>query len=157
MFTTSLILASVAALAAAVVYGTDVFAALVLRPALAALDDAALTQAAGRIHQYADQRLPIAGATGMLSAAASTVTALLAGKPLVAGMTGASLAMLLAWLGLYVRIAAPINRTMTRAANAHKTPPEARLLQGRWDSIIDLRVGLQAVALGLLIAALAVS
>ena len=59
MLNTSLALSALAALACAVVYGTDVFAALVMRPALAALDDGALVQAAGRIHQYADQRMPL--------------------------------------------------------------------------------------------------
>jgi hypothetical protein len=65
MLTASLALAAVAALACAIVYGTDVFAALVLRPALAALDDGTLTQAAGRIHQYADQRMPVPGAASI--------------------------------------------------------------------------------------------
>ena len=73
MLTTSLALAALAALACAVVYGTDMFAALVLRPALAALDDATLTPAAGRIHQYADQRMPLPGAASMLAAAASAL------------------------------------------------------------------------------------
>jgi hypothetical protein len=43
MLTASLALAALAALAAAVVYGTDMFAAVVLRPALATLDDSTLT------------------------------------------------------------------------------------------------------------------
>ncbi len=73
MLTTSLALAALAALACAVVYGTDMFAALVLRPALAALDDGTLTPAAGRIHQYADQRMPLPGAASMLAAAASAL------------------------------------------------------------------------------------
>ena len=88
MLTTSLALASLGALACAVVYGTDVFAAIVLRPALAALDDGALVQAAGRIHQYADQRMPLPGAAGTLAAAAATLTASLAGHPLQAGLSG---------------------------------------------------------------------
>jgi hypothetical protein len=45
MFSTTLALATLGALACAVVYGTDVFAGFVLRPALAALDDGALVQA----------------------------------------------------------------------------------------------------------------
>ena len=82
MLTTALALSALGALACAVVYGTDVFAALVLRPALAALDDSALVQAAGRIHQYADQRMPLPGAVGTLAAAAATLTAGLGNHPL---------------------------------------------------------------------------
>jgi uncharacterized membrane protein len=155
--TASLVLAALAALAAAVVYGTDIFAALVLRPALAALDDGVLTQAAGRIHQYADQRMPLPGAVSVLAAAASTLAAAISGHALQAAGTGAALIALLVWLALYIRIAAPINRALTRAAFAHETPPNARAMQQRWDSIIDLRVALQTTALALLICVLAVT
>ena len=154
MLTTSLALAALAALACAVVYGTDVFAALVLRPALAALDDAALTQAAGRIHEYADQRMPLPGAASIVAAAASALAAGLAGHPLQATLAGAALAALLAWLSLYVRIAAPINRELTQAAGAHQIPTNARSMQQQWDHIIGLRVALQATALALLVAVL---
>ena len=54
--------------------------------ALAALDDVSLVQAAGRIHQYADQRMPIPGAAGTLAAGAATLTATLAGNLLQAGL-----------------------------------------------------------------------
>jgi hypothetical protein len=157
MLTTSLAFTALAALASAVVYGTDMFSALVLRPALAALDDSTLTQAAGRIHQYADQRMPVPGAASMLAAATSTLAAGLAGHPLQATLTGAALAALLAWLLLYARIAAPINRKLTRAAAASQTPKDARTMQQRWDSIIGLRVALQTTALALLVAVLAMT
>ena len=155
MLNTSLALAALAALACAVVYGTDVFAALVMRPALAALDDGALVQAAGRIHEYADQRMPLPGAAGTLAAAGSTLTAALASHPLQAVLSGAALAALLAWLVLYLRVAAPINRRFTHAAAAHEIPANARALQQRWDSIIGLRVALQSAALALLVGVLA--
>ena len=157
MLTASLALAALAALATAVIYGTDMFAAVVLRPALAALDDGALTQAAGRVHQYADRRMPLPGATSILAAAASTLAAGIAGHPVQASLTGAALGALLVWLMLYIRIAAPINRELTRAAATHEIPPNARALQQRWDSIIDLRVALQTAALALLVSALAVT
>jgi hypothetical protein len=157
MLTTSLALSAIAAVAGAVVYGTDVFAALVLRPALAALDDGTLVQAAGRIHEYADQRMPLPGAASMLAAAAATLTAVLAGDPLHALLTGAALAALVAWLVLYLRIAAPINHEFTRAAAAHATPAGARALQQRWDSVIGVRVALQTTALALLVCVLALT
>ena len=39
-------------LAAGIIYGTDVFCALVQRPALAQLDDTTMAAAMGRLHQY---------------------------------------------------------------------------------------------------------
>ena len=155
MLTLSLAFAALAALTSAVVYGTDVFAAIVLRPAFAGLDDAALVQAAGRIHQYADQRMPFPGAAGTLAAAAAALTAGLADHPLQAGLCGGALLALLAWLALYLVIAAPINHQLTRAAGARETPAHARALQARWDSIIGQRVALQTTALVLLVSALA--
>lgn len=157
MLTASLALAALAALAAAVVYGTDMFAAVVLRPALATLDDRTLTQAAGRIHQYADRRMPLPGATSILAAAASALAAGIAGYPVQALLTAAALGALLIWLALYIRIAAPINRELTRAAATHEIPPNARAMQQRWDTIINLRVALQTTALALLVSALAVT
>ena len=157
MLTASLALAALAALAAAVVYGTDMFAAVVLRPALATLDDRTLTQAAGRIHQYADRRMPLPGATSILAAAASALAAGIAGYPVQALLTAAALGALLIWLALYIRIAAPIYLVLTRAAATHEIPPNARAMQQRWDTIINLRVALQTTALALLVSALAVT
>ena len=53
---------------------------------------------------------------------------------------------MLSWLGLYLRVAAPINHTLTAAAKAHVTPGNARALQSRWDSIITARALLMAAA-----------
>jgi hypothetical protein len=86
-----------AIMAAGIIYGTDVFCAIVQRPALTRLDDA-------------------------------------------------TVAATLAWLGLYLRIAAPVNRALTAAAIAHVTPANSRSLQSRWDSIIAPRALLMAVA-----------
>ena len=139
------------------IYGTDIFSAVVLRPAMAALADQELTQAAGRIHQYGDQRLPFPGITGIAAAAAAAICAALASHAATASLAGAALVALLGWLGLYLRIAAPINRRMTKAARDHQTPADIRAMQKRWDSIITTRASLQASAMALLIAALLTS
>jgi hypothetical protein len=52
-------LAGLAILVNAVIYGTDVFGAIVQRPAIAAVDDRTLTQALGHIHRVADRRLKV--------------------------------------------------------------------------------------------------
>jgi hypothetical protein len=72
-------------------------------------------------------------------------------------LAGAAFVALLAWLGLYLRIAAPINQRMTKAARDHQTPTDVRSMQTRWDSIITTRAALQASAMALLIAALLTS
>jgi hypothetical protein len=68
-------LAGIAILANAVVYGTDVFGAIVLRPAVAAVDDRTLTQLLGHVHRIADRRFPAIGAGGLIAAVAMTAVA----------------------------------------------------------------------------------
>ena len=154
MLAASQALASLAVLSVGVIYGTDIFSALVLRPAMATLTDRELTQAAGRIHEYGDQRLPLPGAAGTIAAAAAAICAAFAGHAAAAALAGAAFVALLGWLGLYLRIAAPINRRMTKAARDHDTPADIRAMQKRWDSIITTRAALQGSAMALLIATL---
>lgn len=155
MTTLSIAFAALSLLATGVIYGTDVFCAVVLRPAMAALDDATLTQAAGRVHEYGDQRLPVPGVIGILAAGLAAVFAALADDPARSALSGAAVIVLLLWLALYLRVAAPINHQLTAAARTHVTPPGARALQRRWDGIINVRAALQAIALTLLLAVLA--
>ena len=136
-----------------VVYGTDAFCAIVQRPALSRVDDATLTAMMGNVHRFADRRLPAPGVLGVVAAALAAGLAALAHRPAAAVTAGTALALLLLWLLLYQRISAPINRTLTSAADHHETPPDVRALQRQWDRIIVLRASLQ----GLAIAALCVS
>jgi hypothetical protein len=69
------ILASLAILANAVIYGTDVFGAIVMRPAIAAVDDRTLTQLLGHIHRIADRRFPAIRAAGLIAAMATAALA----------------------------------------------------------------------------------
>ena len=48
------------------VYGTDAFCALVLRSALARVDDATLTGTMGNVHRFADRRMPVPGILGII-------------------------------------------------------------------------------------------
>jgi len=151
------LLAQLAALLAivstGVVYGTDAFCALVQRPALARVDDAALTAVMGNVHRYGDRRMPAPGILGLLAAAAASALAAVAGHPAQSVTAGVAALLLIGWVILYLRISAPINRTLTAAANAHTTPANARALQRDWDRIIVPRAVLQ----GLAVAALGVS
>ena len=139
--------ALIAVVSTGVVYGTDVFCAFVQRPALACVDDATLTAVMGNVHRFGDRRLPAPGILGIIASAAACLLAALAGRPVASATAGAALTLLLAWVLLYLRISAPINRALTAAAAHHETPPDARDLQHDWDRIIVPRALLQALAL----------
>jgi hypothetical protein len=145
--------AIIAVLSTGIIYGTDVFCALVQRPALARVDDPTLTAVMGNVHRFGDQRLPLPGILGILGAAAASVLAAPAGRPIASATAGAALALLVIWLLLYLRVSAPINRAFTAAADNHETPANARALQRNWDRIIVPR----AILRGLATAALCVS
>jgi hypothetical protein len=146
--------ALVAVLGTAVVYGTDVFCAIVLRPALASIDDRALAAVTGNVHRYGDQRMPVPAVLGVVAAATSAVLAAVAGHWAQAIAAGAALVLLLIWLVLYTRVSAPINRQLTAAADARQPLPNGRALQAKWDSIIDARSVLQGLAVAALCVAL---
>jgi hypothetical protein len=143
-------IAVIAVLGTAVVYGTDVFCALVLRPALAALTDDAVVAVMGSVHRYGDRRMPIPGVLGVIGAAASAVLAIVAAHWTQAIAAGVALVALLIWLVLYIRVSAPINRQLTAAADARQVLPNVRVLQAKWDSIIGARAALQGLAVGAL-------
>jgi len=142
----AIIAALTGVLTAGIIYGTDAFCALVQRPALARLDDATMAAVMGRVHEYGDRRLPLPGVIGILAAVTATAARAVSGSPGGAIPAGVALIAMLTWLGLYLRVAAPINQALTAAAVAHVTPGNARALQSRWDSIITTRALLMAAA-----------
>jgi Domain of unknown function (DUF1772) len=149
------VLAGIAILANAVVYGTDVFGAIVLRPAIAAVDDRTLTQLLGHIHRVADRRFPPIGASGLVAALATAAVAAASGHA-TSAVAGALAALaLIIFLVIYGRVSKPVNTALTAAAVADRVPGGVRQLQARWDSVINARVALQSVALGALSVALA--
>ena len=146
----------VAMLGNAVVYGTDVFCAIVMRPALALIDDGALVTVTGRVHQYGDRHMPVPGGIGMAAAAVSAVLAAVTGHWAQAIAAGVALVALLVWLVFYQRVSQPINRQLTAAAEAGQSLPNGRVLQAKWDRIINARALLQGLALAALCVALAI-
>jgi hypothetical protein len=140
----------IAVLGTAVVYGTDVFCAIVLRPALASIDDRALVAVMGNVHRYGDRRMPVPGALGVIATATSAVLATVAAQWAQAIAAGAALVAQLIWLVLYTRVSAPINRQLTAAADAGKALPNGRALQAKWDRIIGTRALLQGLAVAAL-------
>jgi hypothetical protein len=146
--------ALIGVLGTAVVFGTDVFCAMVQRPALARVDDRALVAVMGYVHRYGDRRMPIPGVIGLVAAATSAAVAAAAGSWAAAIMATVALALLLVWLALYIKVSAPINRQLTAAAQASQIPSNARALQASWDRIINARAALQGVAVCALCVAL---
>ena len=140
------IAAFIAVLGTAIVYGTDAFCAMVLRPALAQVDDRCLVAVTGSVPLYGDRRMPVPGALGIVGAAASAALAAVAGQWFAAVAAGAAVGVLLVWLVLYVRVSAPINRQLTTAAKTGEVPPNARALQSNWERIITARAVLQGLA-----------
>jgi hypothetical protein len=128
-----------------IVYGTDVFCALVQRPALAAVDDRTLVAVMGNVHYYGDRRMPVPGVLGLVAAIASAALFAVAGQ-WAQTITGiCAVVILLAWITLYARVSAPINRKLTQAATSRQVPANARVLQSNWDRIINARAILQGL------------
>jgi hypothetical protein len=149
------VLAGLAILANAVIYGTDVFGAIVLRPAVAAVDDRTLTQLLGHVHRIADRRFPAIGAGGLIAAVAMTAVAAASGHWVSAAAGALATLALIIFVGIYNRVSKPVNTALTAAALAGGAPGDARQLQARWDSVINARVALQTFALAALCLALA--
>jgi hypothetical protein len=149
------ILAGLAILANAVIYGTDVFGAIVLRPAIAAVDDRTLTQLLGHVHRIADRRFAAIGIGGLIAAVAMAALAAASGHWVSTAAGALATLALIVFLGIYTRISKPVNTALTAAAVADRVPGDARQLQARWDSVIDARVALQTFALAALCVGLA--
>ena len=142
--------ALIAVLGTAVVYGTDVFCAIVLRPALGLVDGRALVAVMGSVHRYGDRRMPVPGVLGVVATATSAVLATVDAHWAQAIAAGAALVALLVWIVLYTQVSAPINRLLTAAANAGQALPNGRALQAKWDRIIGARAMLQGLAVAAL-------
>lgn len=136
--------AVVAVFSTAIIYGTDLFCALIVRPAAIGAADTSVADLIGRIHEYGDRRLPIPGVVSILATGLAIATS----NSAPARIGGAiALVALLGWLAIYLRISAPINKRLRVAAASHTVPADTRNLQQRWDSVIWARAALQTIAL----------
>lgn len=154
MTTLAQLTALIAVLGTAVVYGTDTFCAMVQRPALAAVDDAALVAVMGNVHRYGDRRMPLPGMIGGASAAITALLTVVSGNWAMAIPAAAAFGFLVVWIALYARVSAPINKELTAAADSGVVPTNARVLQRDWDAIINARAILQGLAVAALCLAL---
>jgi hypothetical protein len=150
------VLVGIAALGVASIYGTDLFALIVLRSALTHLDTAGLTATMGRVHQYGDRRMPVPFAIGAVATVGAIVVSALAGQTVAAICCGVALLAQVAWIGIFFGISEPVNRRLTTAALAGESLSDARQQQDRWDRVLPARWGVDLVALAALGFALAV-
>ena len=141
------VLMGLSVLAVGVVCGTDVFSAIVLRPALALVDDRTLVSTMGRVHDFGDRRLRLPGIAGLVTAVAGTAVLVGAGHWGAAIAGAVAVVALASWLVIYVRISAPVNARLKGAAQRGEVPTDTRQLQQRWDSVIDTRSGLQKLGI----------
>ena len=134
-------------LTAAIGYGTDVFEALVQRPALAHVDDAAVAAVMGRVHEYGDRRLPIPGTLAIVATATATAAAALGGSTGRAAAAGVALVALLVW-SAHLLSASPRRSTASSSPPhaPHVTPDEHPQPPTRWDSVITARALLMTAA-----------
>ena len=112
------ILAGLAILANAVIYGTDVFGAIVLRPAIAAVDDRTLTQLLGHIHRIADRRFAAIGIGGLIATVATVALAAASGHWVSTAAGAIATLALIIFLAIYNRVSKPVNTALTAAALA---------------------------------------
>jgi hypothetical protein len=150
MLSSAHLAALIAILSTGVIYGTDAFCAIVQRPALSRVDDAMLTAVMGNVHRFGDRRLPLPGGLGLFASGAACGLAALAGRAVASAAAAAALTLLTSWLLLYLRVSAPINRTLIAATDEQETPSNARALQGDWDRVIVPRAVLQGLAMAAL-------
>ena len=141
----------VAILTTGIVYGTDLFYAIVMRKATALSKDNSIADLTGHTHLVADKRMAVIGITSVIS---TTICTILNFKHAdTAYLSGAALLMLFVHLYLYTTIAKPINKTMSSAAINNIVPANIRALQNRWDSVITYRAILLTAAMFSLILA----
>ncbi|GAA4918942.1 hypothetical protein [Mucilaginibacter defluvii] len=138
------ILAMLAMLATGVVYGTDVFHAIVVKKAATLSSDQAIADLIGHTHLIAGKKMPIIGATAILS---SLILTAINYNTDIAIFFALTLIALISHVTIYIKIAKPINDRMSQAALEKRTPTDIRQLQQLWDSVIIYRAALLTIAM----------
>ena len=100
--------------------------------------------------------MPVPGVLGIAASATSAALAAVASHWVQAVAAGVAFVLLLAWVVLYAKVSAPINRQLTAASDAGQQLPNGRALQAKWDSIIGARAVLQGLAVAALCVVLSI-
>jgi hypothetical protein len=145
---------TITVLSTAILFGTDFFFALVGKKALLKSDEASMVNVVGNMHEIADKRMPIIGATAILGIVYLIIFKGL-GTPDLTMFLIALVAMLV-HLMLYLLVAKPVNEQMKEAVKYGRILMNARALQKKWDSVIGFRsiallIAMAFILLGLVI------
>ena len=139
------VLNGVAIVATAVVFGTDVFFALVGKKAAAKSKDASIADLTAHFHEVADARMPIIGITAIVT---TLMQVILAGLKTTHGqLASVALVALLGHLAIYFTISKPVNNIMVDGIKFGRIVSNIRVLQQRWDKVIGLRALLLLLAM----------
>ena len=139
------ILLIIAVLSTGIVYGTDIFFALVVKKSVKKSDDSSIADLIGWIHLIADKRMPPIGITSILS---SVLFICLNGLTSTPGwLVVAAVLSLLGHLAIYLTFSKPINSDMSLAARNNVKLHNIRALQQKWDSVISIRAILLTIAM----------
>jgi hypothetical protein len=115
------ILLTIAILTTGIIYGTDVFFAVVGKKASRMSKDSSIADLLGHIHLVADKRIPI---IGIASVASTSLSVFLIGINHISGkLTSMSLLFVLIHLILYLTVAKPINKKIAKSVGQrHRIP-----------------------------------
>ena len=139
------VLNGAAIVATAVVFGADVFFALVGKKAAAKSKDASIADLTAHFHEVADARMPVIGITAIVTTLLQIV---FAGVTTLQGQLAVvALAALLIHLAIYFTISKPVNEVMVEGIKFGRIVSNIRQLQQRWDRVIVLRALLLLVAI----------
>ena len=131
--------------ATAIVFGTDVFFALVGKKAAAKSKESSVADMMGHFHEVADARMPFIGVTAVVT---TLLQVIFAGVQTISGQLAIiSLAALLVHLFIYLTIAKPVNNIMVEGVKFGRLVDNVRQLQQRWDKVISLRAALLLIAI----------
>jgi len=125
-------------LSTVLVWGTDIFFLTVGRSALRLASISAVTEVMGFLHMFADTRMPIWGASAILS----NFLLVLFGRTGQRWLYGVALLTLLVFVIVYNRWSKPINRLQTEAAKSGRNLENGRDLQTAWARSLVIRVPL---------------
>lgn len=125
------------------------FHAVVVKKAAALSSNAAIADLMGHTHLIADKRMPVFAITGIV---ATLLLTFLNYHSIVAVSSATALILLLIHLGIYLKVAKPINTRMSAAAVTQATPEDIRSMQVKWDSAIIYRAILLTLAMVAIIA-----
>ena len=124
----------IAIICTAVVFGTDVFFAVIGKKSVMKSKETSIADVFGHFHEIADTRMPFFGASAIL---ATILQIVLYGIHSIPGILSAvAFAGMMSQLLIYIFISKPINVTMVESVKYGRVLNNVRVLQERWDKVI---------------------